>query len=181
MIKKILFLVLAVALLSPLPSLASGYLGASIGNTWQSATVTSSDLSDQAMDISENSTGWKMFGGYKSQGIFGLEGGYRDLGMIESQDSGLNFEADTSGWDIEAMLHFEVSIFDLFAKAGAFFWDTTAGVTDYVGEDSGTSFLWGLGAGVSLGTIGFRLEYEAMDVENMDNLSMLSLGVTFGF
>lgn len=181
MLKKILFLAVAVALLSPLPALASGYFGASIGNSWQSATVEPSDVADQATEISENSTGYKFFGGYKSDGIFGLEGGFRDLGQVTSEDSGINFEADTAGWDVEAVLHLELSIIDLFAKAGAFFWNTETGVTDEVVDESGTAFLWGLGAGVSFGTLGVRLEYEAMDIENMNNVSMLSLGFTFGF
>ena len=74
----------------------------------------------------------------------------------------------------------KISIVDVFAKAGAFFWKTEAG-GDVSGSNDGTAFLWGLGAGVRLGPIGVRLEWESMEVENPQNLSMLSLGATLGF
>ncbi len=47
--------------------------------------------------------------------------------------------------------------------------------------ESGTDFIWGLGAGVRLGPVGVRLEWESMEVQKPDNLTMLSLGATLGF
>ena len=48
-------------------------------------------------------------------------------------------------------------------------------------ENSGTDFFWGLGAGVHLGPIGARLEWESVEGGGPDNLSMVSLGATLGF
>lgn len=181
MLKKILFCAMAATLLCPVSAMASMYVGASIGNTWQSETVDADEVFDEVSEISENSTGWKIFGGFRSESFFGLEGGYRDLGEIESSISGSNYSIKTTGWDVEAIGHLELSIVDLFAKAGAFFWSTDAAWSGYSGDASGTSFLWGLGAGISLGPVGVRLEWESMEVDSMDNLSMLSLGATLGF
>ncbi|MEN8007685.1 MAG: outer membrane beta-barrel protein [Candidatus Krumholzibacteriota bacterium] len=178
MFKKILFLTLVTAVLCPLTAMGSIYFGAGIGNSWQSATVEAGDVFDEVSEISQSSTGWKIFAGFKSESIFGIEGGYRDLGKVESPFAGLNYGISSDGWDIAAMGHLEIAIIDLFAKAGAFFWSTDS---NFIGDDSGTSFLWGLGAGVSLGPVGIRLEWESMEVGSMDNLSMLSLGATFGF
>ena len=181
MLKKILLLALVTALLCPFSAMASMYVGASIGNTWQSATVDADQVIDEVSEISESSTGWKIFGGFQSPSIFGLEGGYRDLGKIKSNISDVEFSTKTTGWDVEALGHLPISIFDLFAKAGAFFWSTDSAWDEFSGDESGTSFIWGLGAGISLGPIGIRLEWESMEVKSMDNLSMLSLGATFGF
>lgn len=178
MFRKIILVTLVAALLCPISAMAGMYLGASIGNTWQSDTVEPNDVLDKASEISENSTGYKFFGGFKSESFFGLEGGYRDLGKIETSFDGATFNTKTTGWDVEAIGHLELSVIDLFAKAGAFFWSNE---NNFSVDETGTSFLWGLGAGVSLGPIGIRLEWESMEVKELDNLSLLSLGATFGF
>ena len=182
MFKRILLLTLVTALLCPFSAMASMYFGASIGNAWQSATVDANEVIGEVSEISENSTGWKAFGGFQSEGIFGLEGGYRDLGKVKSSFGDVEYSTKTTGWDVEALGHIELSVVDLFAKAGAFFWSTDSALSGLSGDDeSGTSFIWGLGAGISLGPIGIRLEWESMEVKSMDNLSMLSLGATFGY
>lgn len=181
MVKRVILVTVVAALLCPLTTMASMYVGASIGNTWQSAEVTVDEVTKEITNIDENSTGYKIFGGFSSESIFGIEGGYRDLGDIESTFEGHNWKASTSGWDVELMAHLPISIIDLFAKAGAFFWSADFGDTSNTENDSGTDFIWGLGAGVTLGPIGIRLEWESMEVSKFDNLSMLSLGATFGF
>lgn len=181
MFKKTLLITLLATLLCPLTALATMYIGASIGNTWQSATLDADEVIDEVTKIDENSTGWKIFGGFQSESIFGIEGGYRDLGEIKSTVDSYEFKTSSSGWDIQAMAHLKVAIVDLFAKAGAFFWSTDASISKYSDDESGTDFIWGLGAGITLGPIGVRLEWEAMEVSELDNLSMLSLGATLGF
>ena len=174
MTRRILLTCVFLLILSPLPALASFYAGAAIGNSWYSHDPEIQDVEE----ISENSTGWKIFGGFSSESIFGLEGGYRDLGKIETDVPTYgSFDSKTTGWDVEALGHLRVSIFDLFAKAGVFFWDTS---TEGLSE-TGTAFLWDVGAAVPLGPIGLRLEWESMEVKDPDNLSMLSLGATLGF
>jgi OOP family OmpA-OmpF porin len=185
---RFLIMALAAALLCPMMAQADMYVGASIGNTWQSATPDDKEIADELGDISENSTGWKIFGGFQNEGIFGVEGGYRDLGEIESSGGDYKFKTSSKGWDIQALGHLKLSLVDLFAKAGVFFWKTDAAFKDLSTEASetsadasGTDFIWGLGAGISLGAIGVRLEWESMEASGMDNLSMLSLGATLGF
>ena len=174
MIKRILLVALALLILSPVSALAAFYGGAAIGNSWYNHDPEATDV----QEISENSTGWKIFGGFTSESIFGLEGGYRDLGKVETDVVNLGaFDSKTTGWDVEALAHVKLSIFDIFGKAGAFFWNTEVNSV----EETGTSFLWGLGAGVTLGPIGLRLEWESMEVSTPDNLTMLSLGATLGF
>lgn len=182
MIKKILLFALIAAFLAPMTASAGMYIGASIGNSWAGYDQPAID---DVGDISENSTGYKFFGGFKSESFFGVEGGYRDLGKIEYSQSGYSLDSSTTGWDIEAMGRVKIAIVDVFAKAGAFWWKTGAN-GEFAGEfstenEDGTAFIWGLGAGVRLGPIGVRLEWESMEVKSPDSLSMLSLGATLGF
>ena len=169
MLKKIILMTLVAAILAPLPSLAGMYVGGSIGNSWFSHDPEADDIKE----ISEYSTGWKLFGGFQSASILGVEGGYRDLGKVT--DSA--YYSKTKGWDVAAIGHLKVSVIDLFAKAGAFFYETDATLFN----ESDTALIWGLGAGVSLGGIGIRLEWESMEVKSPDSLTMLSLGATLGF
>jgi hypothetical protein len=73
------------------------------------------------------------------------------------------------------------NLIDLFAKAGAFFWKTENTLLEQTLGETGTAFAWGLGAGVHLGPIGVRIEWENFQVADPETLSMLSLGATFGF
>ena len=181
MVSRVILVTLVAALLCPLTTLANMYVGASIGNTWQSAEVTVDDVTKEIKNIDENSTGFKIFGGFSSESIFGIEGGYRDLGEIKSTIDDYELKVSTNGWDVEAMAHIPISIIDLFAKAGAFFWSADSAYANSSDSNSGTDFIWGLGAGISLGPLGIRLEWESMEVSGLKNLSMLSLGATFGF
>ena len=153
------------------------YLGAGIGNSFYG-----SDIEGQVEDISENSTGYKFFAGFSTPTIFAIEGGYRNFGTIEATDLEVTIESKTTGWDVYGMAHFEVlMILDLFAKAGVLFWDTESKILEDAFGDSGTAFAWGLGAGVSLGPIGLRLEWENFQIKDPATLSAVTLSATFGF
>ena len=154
------------------------HIGAGIGNTFFSSDYK--DALDNVKNIDENSTAWKIFGGFSGSEFFGLEGGYRDFGDIESTISGDFFEASTTGWDVEALGRFQIAIVDIFGKAGVMFWSTKTTVLKREYKENGTDFFWGLGAGVRLGPIGLRLEWESLEGGAQDNLSMVSLGATLG-
>ena len=179
MFKKILFTGLALALLSPVPALAEFYAGASIGNTFVGHEVQ--DATDQIGKIDENSTGFKFFGGFTSDSFFGVEGGYRHLGKVDGITLDQTFSSQTTGWDVEGLGRIKLGPVDLFAKAGGFFWKTDTFVGNTPVNDNGLALIWGLGAGVRLGPVGIRLEWESMEVKRPDDLSMVSLGVTLGF
>lgn len=155
------------------------YLGAGIGNTFFSSEI--SDAVDQAREISENSTAWKIFAGYHLTEFLNIEGGYRSFGSIESNISNNMFESKTTGWDVEAVGRLQIIIIDVFGKAGAMFWSQDVTFLDQDLGDSGTDFFYGLGVGVHLGPIGARLEWESVAISGPDNLSMVSLSATLGF
>jgi len=100
---------------------------------------------------------------------------------VTSTVSGQTFDSKTTGWDVEALGRLQVAIIDLFGKAGAMFWSRDLTLLGSSHDDSGTDFFWGLGAGVHLGAIGARLEWESVEGGGADNLSMVSLSATLGF
>jgi hypothetical protein len=163
-------------------ALAQGiYLGAGIGNTFYNTEVT--DAVNQAKEISENSTAWKIFAGYRLPFInfLGIEGGYRSFGNISTDIDNVTIESKTAGWDVEALGVFSIAIIDLFAKAGVMFSSTDASGGGQSAEDTSNDFLWGLGAGAHFGPFGARLEWESIAVDGPEAISMVSLSATFGF
>jgi OOP family OmpA-OmpF porin len=175
-------IVAVLMLLGIAPSFASArglYGGAGIGNTFFSSEVK--DALDQIKSIDENSTSWKIFGGFQGPKIIGVEGGYRSFGTVSSSVSGEAFKSKTTGWDLEALGRLEIAIIDIFAKAGVMFWSQDVTLLGLSHDDSGTDFLWGLGAGVHLGPIGGRLEWEQVVISGPDNVSMVSLSASLGF
>lgn len=180
--KHVILITTVLLLLSLVPSNASAdgmYVGAGIGNTFFSSDVK--DALDQIKSIDENSTAWKIFGGFRGARFIGVEGGYRSFGKVSSTVSGDLFESKTSGWDIEALGRIEVAIIDLFGKAGIMFWSQDVTLLGLKTDESGTDFFWGLGAGAHLGPIGARLEWESVVISGPDNVSMVSLSGTLGF
>jgi OOP family OmpA-OmpF porin len=155
------------------------YVGAGIGNTFYSSEVQ--DAINQAQEISENSTAWKIFAGIQLQKFIGIEAGYRSFGTISSDISNTTYESKTAGWDIEAVGSYQIAIIDLFGKAGVMFSSTDESAGSESSDDSNTNFLWGLGVGAHFGPIGARLEWESIAVDGPTNLSMVSLSGTFGF
>ena len=172
-------LVLAAPVLAGDPGVSGPYVGAAIGNTFFSSDIE--DAADEVTNIDENSTAWKIFGGFRGPKIIGVEGGYRDFGKVTASVGGDSFESKTTGWDIEALGRIEIAIVDIFAKAGAIYLSTDAKIGDQGDDNNDTAFLWGIGAGVRLGPIGVRLEWESVETENVDTLCMVSLGATFRF
>lgn len=155
------------------------YLGAGIGNTFFSSEV--SDAVNQAKEISENSTSWKIFAGYHLTDFLNIEGGYRSFGSISSNVLNDVYESKTTGWDIEALGRYQILIIDIFAKAGVMFQSTDVTFLGQNNDKSSSDFLWGFGAGVHLGPAGARLEWESIAISGPENLSMVSLSATIGF
>jgi hypothetical protein len=155
------------------------YVGAGIGNTFY---ATEWSLQDEINKLDENSTGYKFFAGITTPLFVDIEGGYRHFGTIEATELNVSFESQTTGWDVYALAKFELLyIIDVFAKAGMLFWKTENTIIAETLDETGSGFAWGVGAGVGLGPIGVRLEFENFQIEDPVTISMLTLSATYGF
>ena len=159
------------------PVLAQGlYVGGGIGNTFFSSEFD--DALDQIQKIDKNATAWKLFGGFSPNKFLGIEGGYRQFGTVKV---GSLYESKTTAWDVEGLGLIRIAIIDIFGKAGAMFWSRDTQIGSSTSDSSATDFFWGLGAGVHLGPVGVRAEWESVVIGSPDNLSMVSLSATLGF
>jgi len=159
------------------------YLGGSVGSSFinQTLSETVDGIGINDFKIDQSNFAYKIFGGFRLNKFLALEGGYRNTGKAEDTFEGIPITSKTKGWDVEAVGVLDLEVIFAFAKAGAFFWNTENGLGEEINKVNKTGFLWGVGAGVKLGGISIRAEWESLGTDNPESLSMLTAGVTFGF
>ena len=155
------------------------YLGGSVGSSFVETKVE--DLEEQDLKIDKNNFAYKIFGGLRLNEFLSAEGGYRNTGKAKTDIEDITLSTITYGWDVAAVGNIDILLITAFAKAGAFFWKTKTELLEEAVEENGTAFLWGFGAGINLGSIDVRVEWENLEVKETENLSMLTAGITFGF
>lgn len=150
------------------------YVGGNIGNAFRDKKVT--DLTGEDFELDENAFAWKAYAGIDF-GFFAIEGGYHDFGEVERTVDNVIIEDETKGWDAFGKGAINLAFLEFFGKAGVFFENTDQQVAGNFFDKERTNFAWGFGAGLNLGRVGLRLEWENFEV-NPDKLSMLSAGAT---
>jgi OOP family OmpA-OmpF porin len=155
----------------------------------------------------ESSTGFKLFGGYRYNPNFALEGGYTDLGKFDARRDvtapvvgSISRNMRMSGFDLAAVGIIPMqSGFSLFGKIGAMYTMTRSsvsiggallpapGFTEMNPRRSEWNPKFGLGAGYDFSNgMGLRLEYERVSnvgdaATGEGNVGMWSLGLTKRF
>lgn len=155
------------------------YLGGGVGTSFINQTLESTSFDDVKFD--ENNFAYKIYAGYRANKFLSVEGGYRNTGKAEDKTNEYTISSTTKGWDVEAVGAFDLEILFLFAKAGAFFWNTENTFGQEINKENETGFLWGVGAGVKFSGLAVRLEWESLGTTNPESLSMITGGVAFGF
>lgn len=175
-------LVAALLLMSAESRADSGfYIGGSVG----SAGVEI-DAGDPINPVSfdEDDFAWKAILGYTFDLPIlnlGIEGSYVDLGGPSADIGGVLFEVDTDGFDVFGVLGVDLGPIGVFAKAGVISWDAEFSVDGVAGSDDGSDPAYGIGAKIGLGSLAFRLEYELFDIEDTEDVSMISAGLVWTF
>ncbi len=171
-----------VSLLSPADALADGYLGASVG---QSGVELDAGDPVQPLVFDEEDFAWKAYGGFSFDLAvlnLGIEAGYVDLGGPSADVLGSQVEVDADGFDAFAVLGVDLGPLGVFAKAGMIAWDASVTVDGFdAGSDDGTDPAYGVGARIGLGSLDLRVEYEMFDIEDADDITLLSAGLVWRF
>ena len=150
-----------------------GYVGASIGQ---------SNFEDD--DFDDSSAGFKLFGGYKFNKNFAVEGYYIDFGEVEDEFLGFDIDVEATGFGGSAVGILPVNEqFAVFGKAGLLLWDAEASVSDLdlTEDDDGTDLILGVGASFMFNEqFAIRGEWEFVDLDDTE-VDMLSIGGQFNF
>jgi Outer membrane protein beta-barrel domain len=170
-------LIAAICLFAPtVPALAADngfYLGVSVGQ----ANIEVDDVTFTGEDFDADDTGYKLIAGFRPLDWLGLEASYVNFGEPDDTLLGTTVEVEGDGISAFAVGFLATGPVDLFAKVGLLSWDSRI-----VGfNEDGTDLAYGVGAQFRLLGLGVRAEYEIFDVEDIDDLNMISIGVTYTF
>lgn len=169
--------ILSLALVSPVVADddAGFYLGASAN--WLSADQK--DVNDVSFDDSDTAFGLKA--GYMFTDLFGIEGGYMDLGDYNASGNNQNLNLDADGFYLVGVLNFSVAEhWDLYGKLGGFFFDSDTNLTGF--DKSSTELFGTLGAEYDFGTWNIFGEFSKLDTDTNDlSIDIISLGVKYEF
>jgi outer membrane immunogenic protein len=165
------------------------YIGGSIGQ----AGIELSD-GDPVLPTSldEDDLGYKLFAGYNWQFTIlslGVEAGYVNFGKPSGDVPGIGvLEVETTGLNAFGILGVQLGPIGVFGKYGVMSWDADAtidGIGDPGGSIDGSEPMYGIGAKIDIGSLGVRLEYEAIDLDadgvSESDVNMISLGLTWTF
>jgi outer membrane immunogenic protein len=173
----------AIMLYAPESKADSGfYLGGSVGQ----AGIELEDSSGVVpLTFDENDFAWKAFGGYSFELLpvlsLAVEGGYVNLGGPSGDMLGFPAEIKADGFDAFGVLGVDLGPLGLFAKYGMISWDAEITLDGLTETDDGSDAAYGIGATIGLGSIDLRAEYEVFDIEDSEDVSMISVGLVWTF
>lgn len=171
-------MVAAVLVMASSPVLAADngiYLGGSVGQ----ANLKIDNIAGlSAADFDGDDTAFKVIAGFRPLDWLAVEASYVDFGNPDDTVLGQRFDAEADGISAFGVGFIAVGPVDLFGKLGVINWDSNfSGGLD----SDGTDFAYGVGAQFRLLSLGIRAEYEAFDLSDVDDLNMISIGVTYTF
>lgn len=131
----------------------------------------------------ETDLGLKIFGGYQFNKYLGLEGGYSDFGTANEEDPTGRVEVDLDGFNAYVLGLLPVGDhLEVFGKLGAIAWNADFEGFSPTVSDDGTDFAYGIGLQGSDDEHWLaRLEFEAFDLEDTDDVWLLSASLIYGF
>jgi hypothetical protein len=175
--------VLCAASIVALPAIAESgiYVGGGVGQ----AKVEDSAGNPGGMDFSESDVGLKLFAGYHLDVIplisLAAEVGYRDLGKQATTTAGIDSDYRVTGFDYSVLAGVGLGPVDLFARVGGMQYDLQKNVLGVKNDYDGTAPLYGIGLWVTLFGLGVRAEYEKIDIDQLDNVEMVSVSAFYQF
>lgn len=152
------------------------YVGGSLG---QANVEIKEEIGNIDLNFDGDDTGFKVIAGIRPLDWLAIEANYVNFG--EAEDNG--FEIDADGISAFAVGFLPVGPIDLFAKGGLISWDSSLSRRGFSGNlnDDGTDFAYGVGAQFRFFSLSLRAEYEVFDIDDVDDLNMFSVGITFTF
>ncbi|GAL37568.1 outer membrane protein A precursor [Vibrio maritimus] len=155
------------------------YVGGKLGGT--NVTDMDSAVTD-VTSIDKSGTTWSIYGGYKVLPWLSLELGYTDLGKVELKDVSGEYKA--TGVDAGVKATYVINDkFDVFARAGAYFYDWKASGDGVCCDDKDTAATVGLGGEYKFASDwGALLEYKYYNkVGGSPSFHTYGVGVNYYF
>ena len=161
------------------------YAGGSVSNVQLDETF------DDGIGIDDDTTGFRLLGGYQFSRYLAIELGYIDFGEFDESlsvaGSMVDLEAEVDGFDASIVGRLPVTdAFTLTGRVGGIAWDAEAevrvdGMVDSTDSDDGTDLFYGLGAEYQFGDrFSMFGGFDRYEIDQAD-LDVFMLGGKFHF
>ena len=168
--------------LAPAESQAGVYIGGSVGQAYIEVD-TGTPIVPQTFD--EDDFGFKALAGYEfsfTAITLGIEVDYVDFGAPSGDVAGTQFEVEADGIAGFGTAGFDLGPLGIYGKYGVISWDASFSVDGFdAGSDDGTDTAYGVGMKFGVGSLEVRGEYEIYDIEDSEDVAMLSVGLVWRF
>jgi hypothetical protein len=151
------------------------YVGGSVGRT---------AIDINASNFSSSGSAWKAFGGYIIDlpvVDFAVEASYADFGSQSDSIQGQTASVDATGLTAFGVAGLDFGVVGAFAKVGMVRWDGKATLGGVSSSDSGSDPAYGVGLRFNVSSVEIRGEYERFDIQDLNNVNMVSLGILWRF
>jgi hypothetical protein len=140
-------------------------------------------LSADVIDFDDKVATYTAFAGWRFNKWLSIEGAYIDPQEATQDYGGVKVGLDAEIWQASLVgTYWFNDTFNVYARAGENWWSAdefaTDGTQTISGSESGNEFSWGAGIGAVWDRALFRLEYQPLDVEQVDS-STISLSVAW--
>jgi len=167
---------------APAESQADGYIGGSIG---QSYIALNAGTPTVPAAFDQEDFGWKAMIGCDFDFAvitLGVEADYVDFGAPSGDVAGSQIEVDANGFAGFGTAGIDLGPLGVFAKYGVISWDASLTIDGFdAGSDDGTDPAYGVGVKFGLASVEVRGEYEIYDIEDSEDVAMLSVGIVWRF
>jgi outer membrane protein with beta-barrel domain len=158
------------------------YVGAGFGD--YSVEIDDIDnVIDTVSDFDEDESVAKYFVGWRLNRFLGFQGDYYDLGNMTGTLKGQQVASSTDGFSASVVGTLPIAFIELFARAGLIFYDVDVdrGTANVIDEgDDGVVYSAGLGF-VLFNRLNLQLEYEVLDIDQLDQSDALWLNASWRF
>ncbi len=159
------------------------YIGVGVGD-FSSAVDEINSLDDVGIDFSDSDNAMKVFAGWRFNRFLAIQGDFVDFGdasgFVSTSARGTN---DVQGIAPSIVGTLPLGPVELFARAGMMFYEIDLSLTGgRVVDESGEDWLWSAGIGIDVAErLNLRLEYEEIDIQELDEADALWLNVAWKF
>src|SRR5687767_4784983 len=162
------------------------YLGGGIGDFSSSVDEINSldSIDDAGIDFSDGDNAMKVFGGWNFNRYFAVQADYVDFGESSGAVTpSVSGTSDVQGIAPSIVGTIPIGPVELFGRLGMMFYEVDLNLTGgRVVDESGEDLVWGAGLGIDvLDRLNLRLEYEEIDIEQLDEADAVWLNVAWKF
>jgi OOP family OmpA-OmpF porin len=163
------------------------YLGGGVGDFSSAVDEINSldDVDDVGIDFSDGDNATKLFAGWKFNQFFAVQGDFVDFGESSGAVSpSVRGTSDVQGLSTSVVGTLPLGPIELFARVGMMFYDVDLNLTGgRVIDESGEDLVWGAGLGFDVldDRLNLRLEYEQIDIPQLDEADALWLTAAWKF